>query len=484
MNKTENGCDAFDSSNSEVLDLFFRYVRTIEDTSLENHLETSWAANPTYTLKIILHGRDARNGKGERDLSLRSLRWLRQKDPDCYSMNLQQVVETYGCYMDYVKLARTEEKDSLELTLLAKRLWEDYSLKEEMWSEMSLAYKWAPREGKQYDKIARLLAKLMFPQRDRPLEFYRKFLAELTRRKRPLVETTMSKRKFDQVSYETLPSKAGTKYRKAFRRNDQERYEAFLNRVREGTHEEEEAPRVKSTGVHPHEILKGLPDETLELQWQDMVAQLRSDGSLTNCLAICDVSGSMYHGSTSPKPIEVSLALSLLLVHVNEDGPWANRVLTFESTPQWVVLDTKTSVYNHYTQLKNAQWGASTNIMAGLKLILKTAIEQNIPVDKMPHTLFVFSDMQFNQVLEGTFQQALRALYAQHGYTVPEVVYWNLDARSTRGIPVESHESGTALVSGYSGTLLKTFMENPGHFNPMDIMVRTLHPYTPILEQQ
>jgi len=480
---TENGCGAFDSSNSAVLDLFFRYVRTISDAELEDQLDKSWAADPYFTLKIILHGRDPRDGKGEKDLSVRALRWLRQKDPNLYRKNLQQVVETYGCYVDYLKLAETEDEEAFELSLLAQRLQED---KLGARDAMSLAYKWAPREGKKYDKLARRLAKLLFPGERKPLEAYRKLLAELSGRKRPVVETTLSKRKFDQVSYEALPSKAGTKYRKAFKRNDGDRYQTFLDRVKDATSDEvHNAPRVKSTGVHPHEILKGLcsaDDETLELQWRDMVTQLRTRGELTNCLAMCDVSGSMGYGNDNPRPIEVALALSLLLVHVNEGGPWANRVLTFASAPEWINVDTSVKVADQSLMLNGAGWGMGTNIEAGLTLVLQTAVEQKVPADQMPSTLFVFTDMQFNECVSGTtFHQALQSHYAAHGYTVPDVVFWNLSARGTKGIPVESHDTGAALVSGYSGTLMKTFMESPGKFTPVEIMVQSLEPYIPLV---
>ncbi len=48
--------------------------------------------------------------------------------------------------------------------------------------------------------------------------------------------------------------------------------------------------------------------ETMELQWKSYVNKLKESGSLSNALAICDVSGSM-----SGQPMEVSFLLCLSL---------------------------------------------------------------------------------------------------------------------------------------------------------------------------
>lgn len=53
-----------------------------------------------------------------------------------------------------------------------------------------------------------------------------------------------------------------------------------------------------------------------ELHWSRMFEDLSEKGKLTNCIAICDVSGSM-----SGTPMEVSVALGLLVSELSEK-PW------------------------------------------------------------------------------------------------------------------------------------------------------------------
>ncbi|KAJ8557566.1 hypothetical protein K7X08_003191 [Anisodus acutangulus] len=98
----------------------------------------------------------------------------------------------------------------------------------------------------------------------------------------------------------------------------------------------------------PHEIIASLDDSTgqgvAELQWERMVDDLAKKGKLTNCMAICDVSGSM-----SGTPMEVSVALVLLISEPSEE-PWKGKLITFSHNPEFHIvkgkkLSQKTSVY-------------------------------------------------------------------------------------------------------------------------------------------
>ncbi len=84
--------------------------------------------------------------------------------------------------------------------------------------------------------------------------------------------------------------------------------------------------------------------------------------------------------------------------------------------------------------------------------------------------------------------QAAKAAFAAAGYELPNVVFWNLRAserghrRGVASTPVTRHESGAALVSGFSGQLLKLFMgdelfKNRDTFTPMYLMETSLARY-------
>lgn len=73
----------------------------------------------------------------------------------------------------------------------------------------------------------------------------------------------------------------------------------------------------------PHEIIHSLNDydggEVVELWWTRMVDDLLQRVRLRNCLAVCDVSGSMFG-----TPTEVYVALGVLVSELSEE-PWFNE---------------------------------------------------------------------------------------------------------------------------------------------------------------
>lgn len=59
-----------------------------------------------------------------------------------------------------------------------------------------------------------------------------------------------------------------------------------------------------------------------------MVDDLSQKGKLKNCLAICDVSGSM-----SGTPMEVSVALGVVVSELSVE-PWKGKLITFSKNPK------------------------------------------------------------------------------------------------------------------------------------------------------
>lgn len=141
-------------------------------------------------------------------------------------------------------------------------------------------------------------------------------------------------------------------------------------------------------------------------------------------------------------------------------------------------------------------WGGSTDLDAAFRLILDRACAAKLPAEDMLDTIFIFSDMQFDEAVrhypddnsggvwlghhtKTNFQQA-KDDFAVHGYQLPKVVFWNLrgpDMGETASTPVTSTEEGTALVSGFSGQLLKLFMggvDELESYNPFNVMKQAI----------
>jgi len=78
----------------------------------------------------------------------------------------------------------------------------------------------------------------------------------------------------------------------------------------------------------------------------------------------------------------------------------------------------------------------------------------------MPETIYIISDMQFDQASPTrTSYELIQDQYKEAGYKIPNVVFWNVDARNTN-IPTTATEKGVTLVSGFSPSTFKIAVEN------------------------
>lgn len=221
--------------------------------------------------------------------------------------------------------------------------------------------------------------------------------------------------------------------------------------------------------------------QIISAQWKTLVEKLREEGKLTNCLAICDVSESMgnINEATSQRsglkhpdrvsPIFSSIGLSLLLAQL-ASPPFANSLITFSKNSEIVTLSTAAPFVELVRTMTSNNWGGKADLKAVFTdLILPMAIRHKIPKEEMIKKLYVFSDMQFDRAPKGidnnwetNHQQIIRA-FEEAGYEAPKIVYWNL--KGEVGVkPVTKETPGVAMLSGFSGSMLKLFMEGADGF--------------------
>ena len=202
-----------------------------------------------------------------------------------------------------------------------------------------------------------------------------------------LPEVYMSAQRWSELPYTRVASVAIRRYKDLFKKHDEARFDKYLEDVEAGK------AKIAAGALLPHEIaaaaFRGEADDVSELQWRRMV-DLRKKGSLSNCIAVCDVSGSM-----TGTPMEVCVALGLLISELSEK-PWGGRVITFSETPQIHKIEGKT-LTQKMSFIKRMQWNMNTNFQAVFDRILRTAVDGRLPKDKMIRTVFVFSDMEFDQ---------------------------------------------------------------------------------------
>merc|ERR1712199_132384 len=154
--------------------------------------------------------------------------------------------------------------------------------------------------------------------------------------------------------------------------------------------------------------------------------------------------------------MEVSIALGLLVADL-ADAPFKDRVLTFESQPRWHRIPSTSSPVEQIRNLQRAPWGGSTNFQKAMDLLLAACVEGNVSREDVPD-LIVFSDMQFDQAHEGpweTHHERLQRTWAEKGYDLPSITYWNLRGDTQGGFMADAKTPGVRLLSGFSPALLK-----------------------------
>ena len=104
---------------------------------------------------------------------------------------------------------------------------------------------------------------------------------------------------------------------------------------------------------------------------------------------------------------------------------------------------------------------ANTNLSRVFELILRTAVRHQLPQEQLPRRLYIITDMEFDCCTEDaslTNFEAAKRRFAEAGYRLPEVVFWNIDSRQ-RQQPVSANEQGVTLLSGLSPRLFSFLTE-------------------------
>jgi hypothetical protein len=284
---------------------------------------------------------------------------------------------------------------------------------------------------------------------------YRKTLSIL-RKRIHLVETDMSENNWGEIEFDKLPSKACYKYRKAFARHEEssERYTAFATNKN---------TKVHAGTIYPYECVK----EARSCWADDMTARAMANkrwenltdyfnGATFDGIAVVDVSGSMMCGASSVAPIDVSVSLGLYCAD-KARGPFANHFITFTNRPELVKVKGE-DFYAKVNNMLDADWGYNTNLEAVFNLLLNTAVRTKCPQSDIPKQLLIISDMQIDRCSTGPVDNVIekcRERWAAAGYTMPKLVYWNVNA--VRDTFLDGNPNAT-YVSGCSPTIMRQLL--------------------------
>ena len=464
---TENGAATYLTTQSDCLDLFATVGALRRETKDEiiARFDRAWAENPDLAMKMLFFTRDIRGGLGERQVFRTILHNMVRDRMGSVVKNLWAVPE-YGRFDDLLCLLDTSAKQAVIDYIKTQWSADMEALAKD--ESVSLIGKWLPSVNAHNADTVRY-GKLIAKGLGITDAEYRKTLSKL-RAKIAIIENCLREKDYS-FDYSKQPSKAMMKYRKAFLRNDGERYKDFLSKVERG-----EAALHTGT-LLPYEIIRPAVSGTAisadERRGMDITWKAQADfTSGDNAIVVVDGSGSMY-GYGDPMPATVALSLGIYFAERNK-GEFRNHFITFSENPRLVEIKGK-DVFDKIKYAMSYNEVASTNIQKVFELILRTAVKNKLPQNELPATVYIISDMEFNMCANGAditnFEYA-KGLFEQYGYKLPNLVFWNVASRNHQQ-PVTMNEKGVVLVSGANPRVFS--MVASGNLSPYAFMMDTLN---------
>lgn len=444
---TENGALTNKSTKSHCLDLFATIgaLRGAKESEIADRFLRAYAEDPDLAMKTLFFARDVRGGLGERRVFRTILSWLSVHEPASVRRNLPFVAE-YGRYDDLLALMDTPCEDDA-MTLIREQLGKDLEALEAN-GEVSLLAKWLPSVNAS-NRVTVKNAKKIAVALGMNDATYRKTLSAL-RAHIKIIENNLRERDY-AFDYARQPSKALFRYRQAFLRNDTARYLAFLDKA-------QEHPALLNAGtLTPYDVIAPVLDpERREIGEKERRAMdatwkaLEDYACADNSLAVVDGSGSMYWGAVKPMPAAVAQSLGIYFAEHNK-GAFCGHFITFSENPQLVEVKGR-DIVEKVRYCMSFNECANTNLAKTFDLILDTAVKNHVSQEEMPEKLYVISDMEFDccaEDAETTNFEYAKKKFAEHGYRLPLIVFWNAASRN-RQQPVTKNEQGALLVSGCS----------------------------------
>ncbi|MGH3953546.1 MAG: DUF2828 family protein [Mycobacterium sp.] len=440
--RTENGAVTNASSLDAVVDLFAA-AGAMRDTpgKAADLFERAYREDPQTAIRTMFYLRDVRGGQGEREVFRACLKRLADLGFTPMDKVLRHIPE-YGRWDDmfYEGATVTGAMAKIVGDQLVKDA-HDFNRGE----SVSLLAKWLPSDTSKgrKDLAINLRKAVGLDQRK-----YRKVLSRL-RSRIVLLEQDMSAKRWDEIEWGKLPSRAHMTHIKAFQRHTPAEYQAYLDSVVKGE------AKVNAATLYPYELYDMVhagQSQAADALWANLPDYTRGNDGIV----LADVSGSM-----TGRPMSVSVSLALYFADRNQ-GAYKDHFMTFSSTPKIEKVAGKTLADRMRAIEYSTSWYGSTDLHAAFGAILAAGKRSG----QVPKTLYVVSDMEFNaafgfygndRAVDTIFETAKRE-FASAGLTLPHVVFWNVNARNSN-YPALAHDGNVTLVSGLSSTVFGMAVE-------------------------
>ena len=429
-------------------------------------------------------------GKGEKLLSYYMLLWLLSNFKLMFMSNYFSFIRDIGCYKDCLHLAKlAKEKkysdDDIRLLLMpmAVALMEDenYIIQAHLSNtitipKLSLASKWAPREGKAFTSLIPYLKQLCNITGGKTDMKWRKYIQQITfgNTNNHTIEKLLSTKQYDKVNFNAVPSKAFNLYKNAFARIPElsNKFANFLSKVKTNS-----STNNHVSTIQPHDILNtyisthvfGLSmitikqDEETEAHWKcymnnALKKSLNLDREQCNFIPMIDISESMFMIKALPAKVAITLGIIMSSINTNL---FKRKTITFSSKPAVVdiVGDTAFDQINSlFTAVSQTKYGSfsNTNFVGALKALLQFLLKNEVPAHEVEKIkIIAFSDTEYDT----SPLESIHTQYAEHFYKAPQIIFWNLNV-NMKHKPCKLDDNGVICLYGFEPSVIDVFLDS------------------------
>ena len=460
---TENGAIAYDRLNGSLVTLFAQIgaLRPRSEKEIEAKFASAFNEDRLLATKMLFYAGNIRGGLGERRTFRICLHWLAMNHPTIVKKNIQNIA-LFNRFDSLFALVGTScEKDMW--SYVQKILVNDLQNMRDG-KPCSLLAKWMPTETASSKKTRTLARKAIYAFKITERQ-YRQILSSL-RKYIKVVERKMSNNEWDDINYPTVPSYAMSRYSQAFLKHDNERYSKYIEDLNDGK------TKVNASTLYPYDLVRNYMgwssqnNLVAEQQWKALPNYISGEN---NIIVMADVSGSMFG-----RPMETSIGLAIYFAERNK-GDYQNCYMTFTDRPHFIKINPNDTLREKVAQVKRTDIGYNTNLEAAFNYILSNATYNNVSNEDMPKALVVISDMEIDKYMRGRglgFIDTMKNKYAQFGYELPKLIFWNVEARNDTFL---SQSEDVINISGQSASIFKTFIGALNGKTGWDIMIETLN---------
>ena len=470
---TENGAFAYSTTGKALIDLFAQIgaLRPRTEREIADKYAAAFAADPMLATKMLFYAGNVRGGLGERRTFRICLKWLAQHHADIVIKNAALIPHFNRWDSMFVLIGTAAEKEMWKV--IADQLNTDMaavaaSKHTRKPKTISLLAKWMPTETASSADTRALARKCMTNLGLTP-RAYRKVLSAL-RKHLKVVETSMSAQEWTAIQYSQVPSYAMKNYRNAFLKHDYDGFTQYKQSLVKGE------TKVNASTLFPYDLVhqylnkswyRAMPvDDIIEAQWKALPNYVEGEN---NILVMADVSGSM-----SGRPMETSVGLATYFAQRNK-GDYHNLYMTFTDRPHFIEIREGATLAETITNVMRTDVGYNTNLEAAFNEILAHAVSNRVPNKDMPKALVVISDMEIDRYMRThsmDFVDTMRAKFARHGYVLPTLICYNVEARNDTFL---SKADGVLYVSGQSASTFRELCGSLAGKTSWDLMLETLN---------